>query len=200
MVKGSVSQKVRERDARIYGWICERVRADGRFPTVRELMAEMNLSSPSMAQAVLMRLEAQGLIERRGNRRMPANFSQGVSVPVLGTIAAGVPLMAEELIEGYVHLDPALAKGKELFALKVRGDSMINAGILEGDTVVLEKIAAVADGEIAAVWLEDAATVKRVYREKEGLRLMPENPAYEPILAKNGAVLGRVIALVRNYE
>ncbi len=200
MIAGSVSEKVKNRDRRIYEWIAAKVRAEGRFPTVREIMAEMKLSSPSMAQSALNRLEEQGLILREGNHRRLAGFSQGVPVPVLGTIAAGVPLMAEEVIEGYVHIRPELARDKELFALKVRGDSMIRAGILEGDTVVLEKTAAVEDGEIAAVWLEDAATVKRIYREKGGVRLQPENPAYEPIFAKDCLILGRVVALVRSYE
>jgi len=200
MVAGSVSQKIRERDQRIYRWLCERVKTEGRFPTVRELMSAMELSSPSMAQAVLVRLEEQGLIERRGKRRVLSGFSQGVPVPVLGTVAAGVPIMAQEVIEGYVHIAPALAKGKELFALKVRGDSMIGAGILENDTVILEKADLVDNGQIAAVWLDDAATVKRVYREPQGLRLVAENPAYDPILTQNGLILGRVIGLVRNYE
>ena len=200
MIAGSVSEKVKNRDRRIYEWIAAKVRAEGRFPTVREIMAEMKLSSPSMAQSALNRLEEQGLILREGNHRRLAGFSQGVPVPVLGTIAAGVPLMAEEVIEGYVHIRPELARDKELFALKVRGDSMIRAGILEGDTVVLEKTAAVEDGEIAAVWLEDAATVKRIYREKGGVRLQPENPANEPIFAKDCLILGRVVALVRSYE
>ncbi len=200
MVAGSVSKKVQERDRRIYGWICERVRADGRFPTVRELMTAMQLSSPSMAQAVLVRLEEQGLICRQGKHRVLPGLSAGVPVPVLGTIAAGLPIMAQEVIEGYVHIDPALAKGKEVFGLKVRGDSMIGAGILENDVVILQQTSTVDNGQIAAVWLDDAATVKRVYREKEGLRLVAENPAYAPIITKKGRILGKVIGLVRNYE
>lgn len=200
MVRGSISEKVRERDRLVYERICSLVQENGRFPTVRELMSEVGLSSPSMVQGVLVRLEEQGLIERQGKHRCLPYRPQGVAVPVLGTIAAGVPIMAEEVIEGYVHIAPSKAAGKELFALRVRGDSMIGAGILEGDTVILEKTPTVADGEIAAVWLEDAATVKRVYREKGGVRLMPENPAYAPIFSKQCLILGKVIGLVRQYE
>ena len=200
MVAGSISKKVQERDRRVYEWLCSRVQADGRFPTVREIMTAIHLSSPCMAQSTLNRLEEQGLVLRQGKHRILAGFSAGVPIPVLGTIAAGVPLMAEQVAEGYVHIRPELAKGKELFALRVRGDSMINAGILENDTVILEKTSVVADGEIAAVWLEDAATVKRIYREQGGLRLVPENPAYEPIQTKDCTILGRVVALVRDYE
>lgn len=139
-------------------------------------------------------------MERHGRRRMLAGQTGSLSVPILGTIAAGEPLMATEHIEGYLSVRPELAKGRALFALRVRGESMIGAGILDGDTVILEQTPTVADGEIAAVWLEDAATVKRVYREQDGIRLQPENDLLEPIYTKDCMILGKVIGLVRNYE
>ncbi|MBQ8893970.1 MAG: repressor LexA [Clostridia bacterium] len=200
MVKGSVSQKVRERDRAIYERICERVHQEGRFPTVRELMADLHISSSSMVEASLVRLEAQGLLLREGHRRSLPGYTGSVPVPVLGTIAAGEPLMAAEHIEGYIQVRPELAQHRELFALKVRGDSMINAGILENDTVILARTSTVENGEIAAVWLEDAATVKRFYREKGQIRLQPENDRLEPIYTKDCTILGKVIGLVRSYE
>ena len=130
----------------------------------------------------------------------PCGQNGGMPVPVLGTVAAGEPLMAVEHIERYLTVDPALAAGREHFALTVRGDSMINAGIFEGDTVILARTTTVQNGEIAAVWLEDAATVKRVYREKDRVRLQPENDRLEPIFTKDCTVLGKVIGLVRSYE
>ncbi len=200
MIKGSICAKTKERDARAYQYLREQVEQSGRFPTVRELAGALGLSSTSMAAAILARLEAQGLIERQGRRRTLAGVGGGVAVPILGTIAAGEPLMAAEQIEGYLQVSPEMAKGRALFALKVRGESMINAGILPGDTVLLEQTATVADGEIAAVWLEDAATVKRVFRTPDGVRLQPENDEMEPIFAPRCDVLGRVIGLVRSYE
>ena len=200
MIKGSILPKTAARDAQAVEYIKEFVAESGRFPTVRELAAGLRLSSSSMAASVLNRLEERGLILREGRHRRLAGAVSGASVPILGTIAAGMPLMAVEHIEGYLPVDPALARGKELFALKVRGESMINAGILPGDTVLLERTPTVEDGQIAAVWLEDAATVKRVYREKGRIRLQPENDEMEPIYTPSCEVLGRVIGLVRRYE
>lgn len=200
MIKGSISEKVKSRDQRIYEAICRVAEEEGRFPTVRELMAAVSVSSPSIVAAALDRLEEAGLLERNGRRRSLAGSSGSLPVPILGTIAAGEPLMAAEHIEGYLSVRPELAKGRTLFALRVRGDSMIGAGILEGDTVLLERTPTVADGEIAAVWLEDAATVKRVFREKDGVRLQPENDRLSPIYTKDCMILGKVIGLVRNYE
>ncbi len=200
MIKGSVSKKVTERDRAIYDQIRRTVEQEGRFPTVRELMAALSISSSSMVSAALARLEGQGLILREGRRRVLPGFTGSVSVPILGAIAAGEPLMAEELIEGYLQVRPELARGRSLFALRVRGDSMINAGILENDLVLLEKTETVENGEIAAVWLEDAATVKRVFREAGGIRLQPENDRLRPVYVRECRILGRVIGLVRSYE
>ncbi len=200
MIKGSIHPKTAARDERALEYIKTFVADTGRFPTVRELAAGLRLSSSSMAAAVLNRLEQQGRILREGHHRRLAGPTGGASVPILGTIAAGTPLMAVEQIEGYLPVDPAMARGRELFALKVRGESMVGAGILPGDTVLLERTSTVEDGEIAAVWLEDAATVKRVYREKGRIRLQPENDRMEPIYTRACEVLGKVIGLVRSYE
>ena len=200
MIKGSVTKKVTERDRAIYDQIRRTEEQEGRFPTVRELMAALSISSSSMVSAALARLEGQGLILREGRRRVLPGFTGSVSVPILGAIAAGEPLMAEELIEGYLQVRPELARGRSLFALRVRGDSMINAGILENDLVLLEKTETVENGEIAAVWLEDAATVKRVFREAGGIRLQPENDRLRPVYVRECRILGRVIGLVRSYE
>lgn len=193
--------EIKARDEAGYACIRAFIEREGRFPTVRELQRMLGLSSTSVVQAMLSRLEAGGLIEREGGKRFVlAGQRQSISIPILGTIAAGKPLMAEEQIEGWLPIDPAMARGRALFALKVRGESMIEAGILPDDTILLEQAATVADGEIAAVWLEDAATVKRVYRERDRIRLQPENSAMEPIYTKECTVLGRVIGLVRSYE
>lgn len=104
-----------------------------------------------------------------------------------------------EEVEGYIPFSAEKQKGRELFALHVQGESMLNAGILDGDYVIAEKTSTAEDGAIVVALIEDEATVKRLYREKDGVRLQPENPAFEPIYARNVLVLGRVIAVVRYY-
>lgn len=188
------------RDMRALQWIRAAVERQGRFPTVRALQQAMGLSSTSQAAAMLDRLEAQGAIERDGRYRRLAGDRGSIPVAVLGTIAAGAPLLAAEQIEGYLPVDPAIARGRALFALKVRGESMINAGILPEDTVLLEQTSAVENGAIAAVLLEEEATLKRVYREDGRIRLQPENDAMDPIYTQDCQILGRLIGLVRNYE
>lgn len=200
MIKGSIANKTKNRDAEALAWIKEQVEQQGRFPTVRKLQAALGLSSTSLAAAILDRLEAQGAIERDGRYRRLVGTKGSVPVAVLGTIAAGVPLLAAEQIEGYLPVDPALARGRTLFALKVRGESMINAGILPQDTVLLEQVSTVKDGEIAAVLLEDEATLKRVFREDGRIRLQPENDGMEPIYTQDCQILGKLIGLVRSYE
>ncbi len=200
MIRGSTSKKVQDRDRDVYQYLCAQQQKDGQFPTVRAVMQALHLSSPSMVEASFRRLEEEGLLVLKGRVRRIAGLEQGIAVPVLGKIAAGEPLMAVEHTDGYIQIDAALARGRALFALKIRGDSMIGAGILENDTVIVEQTSTVQNGEIAAVWLEDAATVKRFFQEENRIRLQPENDRLQPIYARELTVLGRVVALVRSYE
>ncbi len=201
MKKGSISPRTRERDGRLYEWLCRQMEQSDRFPTVRQVMDAMALSSTSQADAALRRLEEAGLLVREGRYRRLAHREQGTAVPILGTIAAGIPLLAEENIEGWIRVDRNLARNRTLFALQVRGESMIDAGILERDILILEQTPTVENGQIAACWIpEEGATVKRFYQEKGGYRLQPENSRMEPIFTRDCRVLGRVVALVRNYE
>ncbi len=200
MSKRNTTKKIIERDARALQWLRDAVEQQGRFPTVRALQQAMGLSSTSQAAALLDRLEQQGALERDGRYRRLAGAKGSIPVAVLGTIAAGAPLLAAEQIEGYLPVDPAVARGRSLFALKVRGESMINAGILPQDIVLLEQTSVVEDGEIAAVLLEEEATLKRVYREDGRMRLQPENDAMEPIYTQDCQILGRLIGLTRSYE
>ena len=113
--------------------------------------------------------------------------------------SSGAPILAVEQIESYLPYSGRGAKDKTLFALRVRGDSMVNAGILSGDIVIVEKTPAAQNGEIVVAMIEDEATVKRFYKEKGHFRLQPENDAYEPIIVNEVIILGKVIALLRNY-
>ena len=169
-------------------------------PTVREICAATGLRSTSTAHAHLKTLEKLGYINRDAglNRAIHIEGSQpAAQVPILGRVTAGIPILAVEDIEGYIPFPQR--EGKELFALHVVGLSMRDAGILDGDFVVAERTPTADDGEIVVAMIEDEATVKRLYREPDGIRLQPENPDFEPIYSDQVWVLGRVIAVVRYY-
>lgn len=199
MQKGALSKKTIARDRRVYEYLRRALQEGEEFPTIRKIAADLHLSSPSIVAASLARLEQEGLLERQGRKRSLSGFSKGAAVPLLGTIAAGAPLLAIEQIEGYLPF-PQKARGRELFALRVRGESMIEAGILPNDIVIFEQSKILADGEIGAILLGEEATVKRFFREGSGFRLQPENREMEPIYCKECEVLGRLCALIRDYE
>src|SRR5690348_11883703 len=183
-------------------------------PTVREIGEAVGLASPSTVHAHLANLERAGLLRRDptkpraleliGRERSGASRPTPEThvLPVLGQIAAGGPLLAEQSIEGYVGVPEPLARGGEEFILRVRGDSMINAGILDGDYVVVRRQQDARDGDIVAALagedeVADEATVKRFFRENGRVRLQPENDALEPIYAPHVQILGKVIGVFR---
>ena len=125
-----------------------------------------------------------------------ANIKQ---VPILGTVTAGAPILAVEQVEGYLPYTGYAAKDKSLFALRVKGESMLNAGIFDGDLVVVERTPVARNGEIVVALVEDEATVKTFYKENGHFRLQPENDAYEPIIVDEAVILGKVVALHRYY-
>ena len=121
-------------------------------------------------------------------------------VPLLGTIAAGKPLLCEENLDGYINLtEPFVRPGKTYFALRVRGTSMINAGILEGDLAIVEQCETAVDGQIVVAVINDAITLKRYYRESDRIKLQPENPAFEPIYVKDLRIVGTLSNILRTY-
>ena len=187
---------------KIYEFLSERLQ-DGIPPTVREIGAAVGLKSTSSVQANLVALEAAGYIERNPMHkrclRLANRPDSSVSVPLLGTVTAGQPILAVEQIEGYVPYSGAFSKDKPLFALRVRGESMINAGILDGDIIIAEKTPVCRNGEIAVAMIGEEATVKRFYKENGHFRLQPENDAYEPIYTDEVVILGKVIALLRYF-
>ena len=187
---------------KIYEYLMERCRS-GIPPSVREIGAAVGLKSTSSVQANLDALEEAGFIERdpmlKRSIRVLGEAENVTNVPLLGTVTAGAPILAVEQIESYLPYSGRGAKDKTLFALRVRGDSMVNAGILSGDIVIVEKTPAAQNGEIVVAMIEDEATVKRFYKEKGHFRLQPENDAYEPIILDSVIILGRVIQLIRNY-
>lgn len=171
-------------------------------PTVREICEATGIKSTSTVHAVLKSLEAEGLIvhNRQSSRGIQiVGQKSSVQVPVLGRVTAGIPILAVEQIEEYIPFSGRVRPGAELFALHVVGESMKNAGILDGDLVICEKTQTVDDGTIAVAMIGDEATVKRVFREGHGVRLQPENDDFTPIYAADVMILGRVIASMRTY-
>ena len=185
--------------------ICEYIRTctslRGYPPTVREIAAFLGVSSTSTVQFHLDKLERMGVITRSAGRTRSVSlteaFQQPEGIPVVGSVAAGAPILAEENIIDRLLYDPG--DDGEYFALVIRGDSMKNAGILNGDTVVVKKTPAARSGEIVIALLEDEATCKRLDTSDGHVWLLPENEDYQPIDGENAVILGRVSAVVRRY-
>lgn len=167
---------------------------------MREICTATGLRSTSTVHAHLKTLERLGYITREAglNRSIRIEGSEAAAqVPILGKVTAGLPILAVEEVEGYIPFPEKT--GKELFALHVSGLSMRDAGILDGDYVVAERTPAAQNGDIVVAMIGEEATVKRFFREKDGVRLQPENPDFEPIFSKEVFLLGKVIAVVRYY-
>ncbi len=178
---------------------------EGFPPSVREICSQLNIKSTSTAHKYLTELQENGLIEKgdKLNRaiRLPRDHgARSLRVPLLGTVTAGQPILAVEQVEDYIPYRTRCAGDSQLFALHVRGDSMINAGILDGDIIIVRRTPTAENGEIVVALLEDEATVKRFYKEDGRYRLQPENDALEPIYADEVSILGKVIALYREFD
>lgn len=187
---------------KIYEFLAERSQ-NGVPPTVREICAAVGLKSTSSVQSNLDALEAAGYIERdpmlKRSIRVRGQENNVTQVPLIGTVTAGMPILAVEAIEGYVPFAGGDTSDKPLFALRVRGDSMIKCGILSGDIIIAEKTPVADNGDIVVALLEDEATVKRFYKENGHFRLQPENDEYAPIISDEVIVLGKVVSLIRYF-
>jgi repressor LexA len=202
---------VTERQRAILDYLRGFIDEHGYPPTVREIGEAVGLRSPSTVHAHLAQLERAGLLRRDptkpralelADRSVPSDVYR---LPLVGEIAAGGPLLAEENIEEYVAVPEPLARGGEEFLLRVKGDSMVDAGILDGDYVVVERGQDARNGEIVVALAgqdeaADEATVKRFFREDGRVRLQPENAALEPIYADHVQILGRVIGVFRSLR
>jgi len=196
-------KEMTETQKKIYDFLLERSQTNGVPPSVREIGAAVGLSSTSSVQANLDALENAGYIERdpmlKRSIRIVGQAENVISVPLLGTVAAGQPILAVEQAEDYLPYNGRVSKDKPLFALKVKGESMIWAGILDGDIVFAERTPVAANGEIVVALVGDEATVKTFYKENGHFRLQPENDAFEPIIVKEVTILGKVVAVLRYY-
>ena len=184
----------------ILNYIRDRI-DDGLPPSVREICAALDIKSTSTAHKYLGELQEHGLIEKSShlNRAITLPDDRSIRVPLVGTVTAGQPILAVEEIEGYIPFRSRSLHSKDLFALRVRGESMIDAGILDGDIVIIRRTPVAENGDIVVALIEDEATVKRFYKEKGHFRLQPENDEMEPIIVDSVSILGRVISLMREY-
>lgn len=211
-----MAEKVTKRQQAVLDCIEECIREKGYGPTVREVCQSLGLSSPSTVHVHLKALEEKGLIKRDplksrsialtyqledaalATNVVQPSFSNIVNVPLVGNVAAGSPILAEECIEDYLTFDTEGLSG-EHFALRVRGESMLGAGILPGDLVVVHRQSEAQSGQIVVALFEDEATVKTLRRRDGKVWLMPANDEYQPIDGTKAQILGQVVAVVRRY-
>ena len=204
MAQGKISAKQEE----ILEYIKSQILERGFPPSVRDICEAVHLKSTSSVHSHLETLEKNGYIHRDPTKPRAIeilddsfNFNRRemVNVPVIGHGAAGEPLLAEQNIENYFPIPMEYMPNKQTFMLKVHGESMINAGILDGDLVLVEQSSVADNGDIVVALLDDSATVKRFYKEEGIFRLQPENDALEPIIVRDLQIMGKVIGVFRFF-
>lgn len=195
--------------ARILAYIEQEIRTRGYAPSVREIGEAVGLKSTSTVHGHLTRMEKKGLLRRDAMKPRAIGLSSAFSpfdenaslreIPVVGRVAAGTPILAEENIEETMTLPEEMVGSGELFILRVRGESMIQAGIMNDDYIVVHRQMNANNGEIVVAMIDDEATVKRFYKENGHIRLQPENDAMEPIIVPEVMILGKVVSLIRKF-
>ena len=199
-------EKITPKQQEILEYIKETILKKGYPPAVREICEAVNLKSTSSVHSHLETLERNGYIRRDPTKPRTIEIiddcfnlarREVVNVPLLGTVAAGMPLLDKENIENYFPIPTEMLPDKEVFMLRVKGDSMIEAGIFNGDLIFVEKTVTAENGEIVVALLDDSATVKRFYKENGHYRLQPENASMEPIIVDEVQILGKVFGLFR---
>lgn len=199
-------RELSKRKREILEYIKETILKKGYPPSVREIGEAVHLKSTSSVHMYLDALEQSGYIRRdpakpRTIEILDDDFAltrrEVVNVPEIGTVAAGAPILAQENIVDYMPIPVEMLPNKEIFMLKVKGDSMIEAGILNNDRVIVARQADAQNGDIVVALLDDSATVKRFYKEKRHFRLQPENSSMDPILTDQVEILGKVIGVFR---
>ena len=205
-----------EKQRRVLNFIEQFTKEQGYPPSVREIGAAVGLTSTATVHGYLERLQKKGYLDRKAMKtramRVTAPEEESVveattavtpdekymEVPIVGRVAAGIPILAQEYVEGYLPLSFDFAKNKELFVLRVQGESMINVGIFDGDLIIVSRQPDARNGDIVVALIEDDATVKTFYKEKGHIRLQPENDFMEPIIVPEVLILGKVVGLFRS--
>ena len=199
-------EKLTGKERAIYEYVKETIEKNGYSPSVRDIRSALGIKSTSTVHVYIQRLEEKGLISKVDGKsrtlRIDGTEPLGIKVPIVGAVTAGVPILAVENREGYVVCSPGYPVGdiNRLFALRVKGQSMIDAGILDGDIVIAEQSPVAENGDIVIALIGDEATVKTFYRENGHIRLQPQNKTMEPIIADDVSILGKVISCVRYYD
>ena len=190
---------------RIMEYIEKYIEDNGYAPSVREIGDAVELKSTSTVHGHLTRLEKKGLLHRESMKPRTIEVTREdkphmVKLPLLGKVAAGVPILAEENAEGYMTLPDSIAGAGDHFILEIRGESMITAGIMNGDYVVVKRQHTAQNGDIVIAMIDDEATCKRYFKEPDRIRLQPENPRMRPFYARSVTSLGKVVAVYRVYN
>lgn len=202
MANGKISKKQSE----ILEYIKEQILEKGYPPAVREICEAVHLKSTSSVHAHLETLEKNGYIRRDPTKPRAIEIcddsfqlvrNEMTSIPIIGTVAAGQPILAAENIEGYFPVPVDMVPNAETFILKVKGDSMINAGIFSGDQIFVERTNVARNGDMVVALVDDSATVKTFYKEQGHVRLQPENDTMDPIIVNECSILGKVFGIMR---
>lgn len=192
-------------EKKVYDYVSRTIAENGYSPSVRDIQKALAIKSTSTVHIYLKRLEELGYITKENgkSRTLRVDGDNGAlknRIPILGLVRAGTPISAEQNFDGYVDFTPPKGYRREnLFALKIKGDSMKDAGILEGDTVIVNRTDYAENGDVVVAIIEDEATVKTFYRENGRFRLQPQNKALNPIVVDDLSILGKVIACLRLY-
>ena len=202
-------EQLTDKQQQILEFIKHRILEKGYPPAVREICQAVHLRSTSSVHSPLETLERKGYIRRdptkpRAIEIIDDDFNLArreiVHIPIVGTITAGEPILAVENIEDYFPMQPDFISSRDIFMLHVRGESMINAGIMDGDLVIVQQQPTADNGDIVVAMIDDSATVKRFYKEDGHYRLQPENDAMDPIVVPEVSVIGKVIGLYRSMK
>ena len=198
--------KITKKQSEILAFMKEQILAKGYPPSVREICEAVNLKSTSSVHAHLETLEKNGYIRRDPTKPRAIEIcddsfqmirQEMTSIPIVGTVAAGQPILAQQNIEGYFPIPVEMAPNAESFVLKVKGDSMINVGIFSGDHIFVERTNVARNGDTVVALVDDSATVKTFYKENGHIRLQPENDTMEPIILDDCEILGKVYGVFR---
>ena len=185
---------------KIFKFVQEYITDNGYPPSIREICSYMNFKSTSTAQYYLDKMKEQGLIIKKDNKNRSLSLPNDTSflkVPLVGTVTAGEPILAVENLEGYYPIPSEFATDTELFMLKIKGSSMIEAGIFDGDKIIVKKQNSASNGDIVVAFYNDSATCKRFYKKENKIILHPENSSMEDIVLDNVTILGKVQGLIR---
>ncbi len=202
-------KKITPKQQEILDFIKEEIMNKGYPPTVRDICEAVNLLSTSSVHAHLERMERNGLIRRdpakpRAIEVVDDKFNlarrEVVNVPMVGQVAAGQPILAEENVTNYFPIPAEYMPNAQSFMLKVKGESMINAGILNGDIIIVEQCNTAKNGDMVVALIEDSATVKTFYKEDGHIRLQPENDTMDPIIVDDCMILGKVFGVIRMFR